>query len=234
MATQEQKKRFVQQYYQDAVNGGGGPALGILAQAALESGWGNSAPGNMLFGVKAGPSWKGKRQLLRTWEAGSTSQPPSFQAGEYLLEKFAPGATGNPWKTRWAFRCMVWFRAYSKPVESFQDHAKLLAGKRYENAAGVTVPEVWAEKVAQAGYATAPGYSSSLKAVIGEIRGMIKGLALEQKQAGGGMAIPLLVTGVVGIGITILVLARKKKKKAKAGMVIPFQPSIINPKRKAA
>ena len=42
-----------------------------IAQAILESGWGNSAltvKGNALFGIKAGNSWKGKRMSCRTWE----------------------------------------------------------------------------------------------------------------------------------------------------------------------
>lgn len=38
------------------------------SQAALESGWGKSAPGNNMFGIKAGKSWKGEVQHLKTWE----------------------------------------------------------------------------------------------------------------------------------------------------------------------
>lgn len=38
------------------------------SQAALESGWGKSAPGNNMFGIKAGKSWKGEVQNLKTWE----------------------------------------------------------------------------------------------------------------------------------------------------------------------
>ena len=38
----------------------------ILAQAALESGWGKSIPGNMFFGVKANPKTtpENKKRLL--------------------------------------------------------------------------------------------------------------------------------------------------------------------------
>ncbi len=32
----------------------GVPAVAVLAQSALETGWGASAPGNNLFGIKAG------------------------------------------------------------------------------------------------------------------------------------------------------------------------------------
>ena len=37
--------------------------LFILAQSALETGWGNSAPGNMMFGVKASISTALRRAL---------------------------------------------------------------------------------------------------------------------------------------------------------------------------
>ena len=33
----------------------GVPPVGVLAQAALETGWGSAVPGNNLFGIKAGP-----------------------------------------------------------------------------------------------------------------------------------------------------------------------------------
>ena len=42
--------------------------LFVAAQAALESGWGDSAIGNNLFGITAGDKWTGKRQTVRTFE----------------------------------------------------------------------------------------------------------------------------------------------------------------------
>ena len=43
--------------------------LFILAQAALESGWGTHAPGNMFFGIKAPKNTpEHLRQLLKTTE----------------------------------------------------------------------------------------------------------------------------------------------------------------------
>lgn len=227
MATKEQKEAFVKNHYQNAVDGGGGPWLGILGQAALESGWGLHAPGNMLFGVKAGPSWKGKRQLLRTWEAGSTNKKPSLQAGESIIATYAPGADGNPWKTKWAFRCMMYFRAYGKAVESFQDHAKLLAGERYSKASKETKPDAWADKVAAAGYATAPGYADSLKAVMEEITGIVKGLAMQPKTKGGGLVVPLLLVGVASVAGVVIY---RKLKTKKEGVVIPFRQKLLIPK----
>ncbi|MGL4596344.1 MAG: glucosaminidase domain-containing protein, partial [Bacteroidia bacterium] len=43
-------------------------AIAILAQAALESGWGEKAPGNMFFGVKDTDGLNGNEQLLTTTE----------------------------------------------------------------------------------------------------------------------------------------------------------------------
>ena len=52
-------KEFVKKYHPFALETErktGIDARFTLAQAALETGWGKSAPGNMFFGVKAGPS----------------------------------------------------------------------------------------------------------------------------------------------------------------------------------
>ena len=42
--------------------------LFVAAQAALESGWGDHAIGNNLFGITAGDKWTGKRRTERTFE----------------------------------------------------------------------------------------------------------------------------------------------------------------------
>lgn len=66
-------KEFVDKYYPFALQTEektGISALSILAQAALETWWSASAPGNMFFGVKANPIKypESKRQLLTTKE----------------------------------------------------------------------------------------------------------------------------------------------------------------------
>lgn len=64
-------KDFVEKYYpfakqtQDKV---GISAIAILAQAAVESGWGEHALGNMFFGVKDTDGVNGNEQLLTTTE----------------------------------------------------------------------------------------------------------------------------------------------------------------------
>ena len=65
------KKDFYLRYYGDSLRTEKShkiPALLTLAQAALESGWGEHAPGNNFFGIKAGTKWTGPTQTLMTSE----------------------------------------------------------------------------------------------------------------------------------------------------------------------
>jgi len=60
-------KEFIKQYKPFALETErktGISHLFILAQAALESGWGKSVPGNMFFGVKAGKDTPAKRDFF--------------------------------------------------------------------------------------------------------------------------------------------------------------------------
>ena len=136
--------------------------LFILAQSALETGWGKSAPGNMMFGVKASiftpPE---KRQLVQTTEILSTDKA-KFPV-IISIEKRSDG--------KFKYTVKDWFRKYDSPEESFTDHANLfLNNRRYAKALLVrSDPYKFAEEVAQAGYATAPNYADSLKKLIKEI-----------------------------------------------------------------
>lgn len=185
MSTQSQID-FVAWYGPAAIanqKAGGGPAEAILAQAALESGWGRHAPGNMFFGVKAGPSWKGKRQLLRTWEA-SKGDRPRLQEGESIIQHFPPGSEGNPFGGKHGWRIMAWFRAYATPLDSFQDHMRLLSSKRYEGVLQIKDPDRFADEVARRGYATDPNYASKLKSTIKLIREASKAIQKGAKASG--------------------------------------------------
>lgn len=136
--------------------------LFILAQSALETGWGKRAPGNMMFGVKASiytpPE---KRQLVQTTEilANDKAKFPVIIS----IEKRPDG--------RFKYIVKDWFRKYDSPEESFTDHANLfMNNKRYAKALLVrSDPYKFAEEIAKAGYATAPNYADSLKKLIKEI-----------------------------------------------------------------
>ena len=112
------------------------PALAIVAQSALETGWGKSVPGNMFFGIKAGSSWTGKKQLLWTHE---------YVNGVYT-------------------RVQAWFRAYDTPLDSLRDYANLIKGNtRYKAALNYPDdPYKYIRAIAQAGYATDPNYSAKI------------------------------------------------------------------------
>ncbi|RNF32531.1 flagellar rod assembly protein FlgJ [Massilia aurea] len=125
----------------------GVPAKFMLGQAALETGWGkrmiknaDGTSSNNLFGIKAGPSWKGKVATAVTTE--------------YV--------NGKP-QTR-----VEKFRAYDTPADSFRDYAKLIANNpRYEKViASGGDAESFAKGLQRAGYATDPNYAAKLTRLI--------------------------------------------------------------------
>ena len=109
------------------------PSL-TIAQAILESGWGKSAIGNNLFGIKAGSNWTGKTQTVGTSEYGS--------GGYYHIN-----AT---------------FRDYDSIDDSIEDHAKLLTNSRYDSVRAATNYKTACQEVQKDGYATSPTYANSL------------------------------------------------------------------------
>ncbi|QKJ28427.1 glucosaminidase domain-containing protein [Mucilaginibacter mali] len=130
---------------QKAVAGTGLHASVMIAQAALESGNGQSLLArkyNNHFGVKAGSGWSGGAVRLDSAEVRN---------GRSVMEK-------SP------------FRVYSSAADSFADQVKLLQGSHYR-AAGVTsaaTPEAEAQALQKAGYATDPQYAAKLIAIINQ------------------------------------------------------------------
>jgi peptidoglycan hydrolase FlgJ len=121
--------------------------LGMLAQAALETGWGQRMPrtadGNPslnLFGIKAGDSWDGARAVADTMEVS--------------------GGVATPRRTA--------FRAYGSIEESVNDFANLLAASpRYREAiAAGGSAQGYVESIARSGYATDPEYGIKLNQVL--------------------------------------------------------------------
>ena len=158
-------KEFIKQYKPFALeteHKTGISHLFTLAQAALESGWGERTFGNMLFGIKARPETPAdKKQLLRTTEVLSSANavfPKIFS-----IKKRADG--------KYTYSVLDWFRKYETQEECFTDHAQFFfKNKRYAKALEVrSDPYKFAEEVAKAGYATAPDYASSLKKLIKKI-----------------------------------------------------------------
>lgn len=126
----------------DAQNKFGIPASITLAQAALESSWGESGltkTANNFFGIKdqAKDEWYGEFVEMKTGEVfNGTSTTISSK-----------------------------FRKYSDPGESFKDHASfLLKNKRYASLFNLEPTDYikWAQGLKLAGYATGLNYDSTL------------------------------------------------------------------------
>ncbi len=152
---------FVKTYYKYAKqtqDKTGIDARFILAQAALETGWGKSVYGNMFFGIKDSDGVNGNEQLLRTTEV---LKNPNVKFPEVISVTKRPDGKYN-------YVVKDWFRKYDTPEGSFTDHACFFfTYNRYKKALEVkSDPYKFAEEIAKAGYATAPNYADSLKAVI--------------------------------------------------------------------
>lgn len=115
----------------------------MLAQSALETGWGkhpilkqDGSPSFNLFGIKANPTWQGDAANITTTE---------FRGGIAMKEQ------AN-------------FRAYTSYEDSFSDYATFLkTNSRYQEALAVTdQPKVFAQELQEAGYATDPNYADKI------------------------------------------------------------------------
>jgi len=118
-----------------------------VAQAALETGWGRhmirgeqGEPSFNLFGIKADSRWKGDAVSLTTTE---------YREGLPMKEQAS-------------------FRAYQDYESSFRDYAAFLeSNPRYRDVlSAADKPEVFAEKLQEAGYATDPNYGSKIRQIM--------------------------------------------------------------------
>jgi flagellar protein FlgJ len=128
------------------------PAL-LIAQAALETGWGkkviNNALGssNNLFNIKADPRWQGQKVATKTLE---------FHDGIAVQEQAA-------------------FRSYDSYQHSFDDFVNFLQhNPRYSKAlTHSNQPQQFIREIHQAGYATDPNYSNKVLAVMKKVQSLL-------------------------------------------------------------
>ena len=131
----------------DAERSTGIPAQFMVAQAALETGWGKSEPRRAdgspsfnIFGIKAGANWRGPAVDATTTEVLAG-------AAQTRVERF---------------------RAYGSYEEAFKDYANLLASNpRYSAVLGAQEPARFARGLQSAGFATDPQYAAKLESIIG-------------------------------------------------------------------
>ncbi|WP_312743669.1 flagellar assembly peptidoglycan hydrolase FlgJ [Cedecea neteri] len=124
----------------------------ILAQAALESGWGqrqirreNGEPSFNIFGVKATGSWKGPTTEITTTE---------YENGE-------------------AKKVKAKFRVYSSYLEALSDYVGVLSrNPRYAAVTQAATAEQGAQALQNAGYATDPQYARKLTSMIQQLKAM--------------------------------------------------------------
>ena len=111
----------------------------LLAQAAIETGWGRSVVGNNLFGIKAGSTWSGQKVDAATHE---------YRNGELISITDA-------------------FRAYPSAEASVQDFVSLVTGNpRYRAALGKGEDVVaYAQGLLAGGWATDINYVQKLQSV---------------------------------------------------------------------
>ncbi|MFT8211228.1 MAG: flagellar assembly peptidoglycan hydrolase FlgJ [Symbiopectobacterium sp.] len=122
----------------------------IMAQAALESGWGQSEiptadgrPSHNLFGIKAGSNWDGPVTEITTTE---------YEDGVAKKVKAS-------------------FRVYDSYMDALGDYVKLLTNNpRYSNVAAAGSAEQAAHALQRAGYATDPQYAQKLISMIQQMK----------------------------------------------------------------
>jgi peptidoglycan hydrolase FlgJ len=118
----------------------------LVAQAALETGWGKSvmrqqdgSSSHNLFGIKAGSSWQGHSARAITSE---------FRNGQMVKETAE-------------------FRSYDSYKDSFHDLVTLLqTNNRYQDVVkSADNPEQFVRELQKAGYATDPDYASKISQI---------------------------------------------------------------------
>ncbi len=142
-------RAFVEKVWPQAVEASratGIPARFLVAQAALETGWGkfelknaDGTPSHNLFNIKAGKRWSGDTVSTATTE-------------------YVNGA---------ATRENARFRAYGSYADSFRDYANLIRNDpRYAAVVGQSDATAFARGLQAAGYATDPQYADKLARII--------------------------------------------------------------------
>jgi len=143
--TPEQIEKFLRVIGPHAVEAGRtigvDPRL-IIAQSALETGWGKAAPGNNYFGIKS----------------------HGVPGGQPLQTSEVDPATGQRYTTKASFR------TYDDPKASVDDYANfLLTNDRYKPLLEAKGLAAQVAALGKSGYATDPNYAKSVSSIAGGI-----------------------------------------------------------------
>ena len=144
---------FVRNVWDHAVEAGRAldvPPQFVVAQAALETGWGrgelrhaDGRSSHNLFNIKAGSSWNG----------------PTV---ELPVTEYANGR---------AYTEVARFRSYDSYADAFRDYARLLSDSpRYADVLGQSDAHGFAHALQRGGYATDPHYADKIASIAGGAR----------------------------------------------------------------
>lgn len=114
----------------------------IIAQAILESGWGQSKLASVYhnyFGLTCGTGWTGKSVNMKT------------------CEEYTPGQKTNITQN---------FRVYDSMDAGVRGYFEFIQYPRYKNLKGVTDPKKYLEMIKDDGYATASDYVSAVYNIV--------------------------------------------------------------------
>ena len=145
--------KMIEPYAEHAAGQLGVSSDTLIAQAALETGWGQHVPGATggnsslnLFGVKAGGSWSGAAVTARTTEYGSAGSSSLAQP----------------------------FRAYASVQQGVNDYVTLLQrSSRYSQALGAGDDvNAFGGALTRGGYATDPDYVQKLQATVASVKAL--------------------------------------------------------------
>ncbi len=161
------------------LSGGNIPPEALVAQWALESGWGKSLSGDYnYFGTKADKSWKGDKKLVVTREYFTEQQAKNFSSlgdGREILGIIGPGKKPGTQE----YRVKDWFRSYKSLEEAVDDKVKfLIENKRYEKAGVLDAKssQEYFERLQNAGYAGTSNvtYASTLMGVVPSVNRLVQ------------------------------------------------------------
>ena len=114
----------------------------VIAQAILESGWGESKLSSRYhnyFGLKCGSRWRGKSVNMKT------------------QEEYTPGTLTTIYDN---------FRVYDSMKDGIRGYFEFIQLSRYQNLRGITDPEEYLETIRADGYATSSSYvENSMKLI---------------------------------------------------------------------
>lgn len=159
---------FFEKYYpfaKQSEEATGIPALVTLAQAAVESGWGERMSGqNNIFGIKDFDGVNGNEELILTFEFSKRDNLTPAQIG---LQKILSINPSKDYPGYFRYSGYSYFRKYDTITDAFSDHAQIFyrVGAYQDALAYKSDPILFAKMISPV-YAQNPNYFLMLKSII--------------------------------------------------------------------